>query len=542
MSTSPARPAWSLARSVNLTSAAFAGPAILLALQVVRYVLAPVDERVTLVPDDGFYYLGLARHYAESGAWTFDGGVSRTTGFHLLHAYVCALGYWLFPGMAIAQRMALYAVLGAALSLAALWFLVRILDRHFGRPAVLGAALVATSANFLLQPLGLMEWPYVVLFGALCLWAIVERRPWLALAAALLGTLARSDFPGVAAAAAAAGAVVLWRRGDKRLLHDALHALAGAAVGLGVVVAHTYFETGELLQSSVRIKAHWGAIRGHDPRLAAEIFAWTGAPGHLLLEEGGRSFKAFVLAHAALIAAAAALRRIAPRAPGPGDRAADEGRQGAAARLFLVAFAALAAAGYVAVYARNTAAIQPWYSAHFVLPAAILYALILRGLRWRNDTIIVPALVALLAAQSFRAAARPPFPAQRFHAAAGLWLAEHAPPGRVAAWNAGILGYFAGGRVVNIDGLVNDDLVDDVVRGELRCYLLRADIRYIMDWETMFERRYPRYGGYDDGVLRRSLAPRYVVPGTERGEHGFHHLTLFEIDRAALERAGLCGG
>src|SRR5580693_5044467 len=59
-------------------------------LQATRHIL-------TIVPDDAFYYLDLARHFAQSGTWTFDGGLSRTTGFQPLHAYVCALVYLIWP-------------------------------------------------------------------------------------------------------------------------------------------------------------------------------------------------------------------------------------------------------------------------------------------------------------------------------------------------------------------------------------------------------------------------------------------------------------
>jgi hypothetical protein len=51
--------------------------------------LSPRD-RVGFIPDDSFYYLTLARNFATQGQWSFDSGVSRTNGFHLLHAYVLA--------------------------------------------------------------------------------------------------------------------------------------------------------------------------------------------------------------------------------------------------------------------------------------------------------------------------------------------------------------------------------------------------------------------------------------------------------------------
>src|SRR6185312_1955804 len=68
---------------------------------------------------------------------------------------------------------------------------------------------------------------------------------------------------------------------------------------------------------------------------------------------------------------------------------------------------------------------------------------------------------------------------------AGLWLKDHAPPGRVGAWNAGILNFFEGGDVVNLDGLTNDDVVPYIMADKLHCYVLEKDIRYVMDFEMM---------------------------------------------------------
>ena len=64
---------------------------LMVAIHAIRFLRLPLDAKVTFVPDDGFYYLGLGRHFATSRVWTWDGGVSRATGFHLLHGYVCAL-------------------------------------------------------------------------------------------------------------------------------------------------------------------------------------------------------------------------------------------------------------------------------------------------------------------------------------------------------------------------------------------------------------------------------------------------------------------
>ena len=49
----------------------------------VRFVRAPVDDILRVVPDDAFYYLQIARHLASDGLSTAD-GIANTNGYHPL--------------------------------------------------------------------------------------------------------------------------------------------------------------------------------------------------------------------------------------------------------------------------------------------------------------------------------------------------------------------------------------------------------------------------------------------------------------------------
>src|SRR5512146_3493146 len=62
-------------------------------------VSSPDTLRVGYTPDDAYYYLSLARNFVHYHEWTFDSGVSKTSGFHPMLAYFLALLYALFqPG------------------------------------------------------------------------------------------------------------------------------------------------------------------------------------------------------------------------------------------------------------------------------------------------------------------------------------------------------------------------------------------------------------------------------------------------------------
>jgi hypothetical protein len=59
---------------------------------------------------------------------------------------------------------------------------------------------------------------------------------------------------------------------------------------------------------------------------------------------------------------------------------------------------------------------------------------------------------------------------------AGRDLSQRALDGKVGAWNAGIIGYYQGGTVINLDGLVNDGIYPWVVRNDLAGYLAEHNI------------------------------------------------------------------
>lgn len=74
---------------------------------------------------------------------------------------------------------------------------------------------------------------------------------------------------------------------------------------------------------------------------------------------------------------------------------------------------------------------------------------------------------------------------------AAQWLARNVPADAiVGSWNAGVLGFYADQRVVNLDGLINNfELLDYIKRGEVAEYIAREDIEYLSDMESTIERR-----------------------------------------------------
>ncbi len=500
-----------------------------LARSAVSVLLADSMVQVQHTPDDAYYYLGLARAFAGTGRWSFDGGVSATSGFHPLFAYLLAGVYRLAqPGVDGFVRLGvgLTALLTVAALLWAWWLAWRT-----GRPeGLLLVALLAGSRHVALNAVSAVEWPLVVLcalgYGWL-FWRGVAGRVtrWLGLAlglAGLLGSLARTDFGLWPFCLFLTGVVLATRERRRELARLAALGLLGAVAGVGLTLAHSALTTGDWLQSSARMKALWSAAQG------GSLVTALGLPGQIVgLEDG-------VLG---LLGAAGGATVALLMALGLWRRARTEPASAVESRRALVFLGAsvLCAAGYTLFYARS-GSVQPWYSANLIAPVVTVLYLLLVSARWRWGRGRVLAIASLgvlllvgggLLDRPVAAPAEGPWPHQAVMLATARTLAAAPPDGPVGAWNAGILGYYQGGGVINLDGLVNNDIYPYAATNRLAAYIDRQGIRYIVDFARMVEdpgRR--RRGGYDDPAFLARLEPLRVFDARETG---WRRLTLWAV-------------
>ena len=112
----------------------------LMLMRAIYVVGQPAEQQVTLMPDGASSYFTLARNFADLGQWTSDGGISHTTGFHLLNAYVFTDLAW-----AGIHRLSEVSVLINTLAgITSCWILLNLTQRHLGRIAALSSALALT--------------------------------------------------------------------------------------------------------------------------------------------------------------------------------------------------------------------------------------------------------------------------------------------------------------------------------------------------------------------------------------------------------------
>jgi hypothetical protein len=492
-------------------------------------IIASKDTlQVQYTPDDAYYYLVLARNFASSGSWTFDSGHSLTSGFHPLWAYAL-VAVNLLSTPALGEFVLYGLVISSGLTIATLLIAWR-LGFEFHRPYYLVVfALLASTKNVVYNSVSAVEWPLAILLISLyCIqfWrgSLKGRSALLALSLFLLGfagSVNRTDFGLLPFSILVTSLMLHFYAADKRSVVAALWGFGGAVTGVLFALGHSYLLSGEFLQSSARMKSHWGQVYGSNYLGVRQMLTQlVGLEGALLL---------LAIAVAAVAMLLQGQRKNLPRE-------ADilktvESRRG----MILVVASAISLVGYSLYYAYN-AEIQPWYSANLLVPIFLLFLggflfvdhvlqkrSVAIGLSLVATLIVIKNLVGIYPISEANA----PWPHQRAMMAAGKYLAHEELEGSVGAWNAGIISYYEGGHVINLDGLTNNDIYEYAVAHRLPDYIESSNIRYVIDFEATLNHPYFQLrGGYDDPEFIERLSP--VTTFSDR-EYLAGHLTLYRI-------------
>lgn len=497
-----------------------------------RAMLAAPDWiQVQYTPDDAYYYLVLARNFTELGSWTFDSGQTLTTGFHPLHAYLLAMVSIITqpdPG----QFVQLGLLLSAAITMLAVGSGLLVAYRLREPIVVLVLALVASSQNVVFNSVSIVEWPLVVLISGLyfiCLYRGLRtghrRSVVLLFLLGVAGSLARSDF-GLLPLSMFLATVYVGRLSRSYAgVRPALAGLLGATTGVAAVLAHNYLFTGQFLPSSALVKAHWATFI---PDIVPVISTFS--PDLLRITSPGSKRAIVWVAVPLLLALGVRLSRSCRSELAPLLTASSPA-------VVMLLGSSVTVIGYGYLYSRS-AAIQPWYSSNTVIATLVVVTIVLLWLsRLLGRHIIALGLLVILLQPVLLnirqlyplGGSAAPWPHQSAMLAAGKYLAEAEPAGLVGSWNAGIIGYYQGGDVINLDGLVNNEVYPYMVENRLNEYIAQKGIRYVVDFALMFDSRMMRErGGYADAVLPRKPLVVYPDP-PHSGE--WLGLTLYALDR-----------
>ena len=497
------------------------------ALAMIHYlwlILLPHETLVCFIPDDAFYELQLARHFIASGKWSFDGGYTTTTGFHLLNVYLMSLAPRLLnhPWLAIKFWMAI----GLILSILSVFTITTFVNEKFGPFSLAPTFLILTAPSFTLESTGLLEYPYVILIAALYITAIFQRhrehRSMLLGICFLgfLGSVARSDFGGLPLAISLACSIAYLLDRHREYLRNSLFGLAGAALGVGFDFLHNVLFSGHFLSGSAMTKALWGKRVGYSAARPLVLILFTLSSSSLALVLCLVSF--FVV--------------LALRLPGyrdkkstPVQKQIDNGD-----RMLFASCGLCAIFLYLLVYGA-VASFQPWYTVNFIIPMV----LVLGAASWLvgSDRMLrsyVFATVALLATINIVKTYQPVWNFQRYMLEMAEYLQDRRLPGRIGGWNVGIVGYFTDGTVINLDGLMNDQIYPYALAGTVEQYIDQSKIKYLVDFPNQIEDpKLSEVLGFDGKSVMARLRPEHEIVSVDRNDV-WRDYTLFEIaDRSS---------
>jgi hypothetical protein len=495
----------------------------MMAARVLLFYNAPDAVLIGLVPDDAFYYLQLAKNRAELGTWTFD-GTTTTTGFHLLYGYFLAVIYHLFESI---DWRTLYLIVGMIASLsiaAACYFSSAAAAGIFGRQSMLIATAPYLGAVSIHQSSSMMESWILMLLSSLTIYGTTIQKSvsypagLLLIGLGALGSLSRTDYgllPFVLLLATTMASRFLKTDWQKRCFLVFL----GSVIGILIATAHNYWVSGHFIQMSAQIKLYWSATVGHSIVPPFRLFLETALPFSGLSHPVRRTVLEVVLVITVIFFA---------RCYGI-SRSKTEIRTRIPAITVMLG-CVLAVTGYIVLYRHNSQGLQPWYAANLVAPVAILLAgagsILL-------SKYLVPSSVIILAAYAYSGLIGA-FTLCCAHQAgmlnAGLHLKTQSDPQfRYGSWNAGIIGFFSEIRLINLDGVVNDEIYDYMKNNKLFDYLLKNNIRYLVDYDEMIRnQKYRSRGGYRDSRFDRCVRPLKVIDGGARGWEK-SYLRIFEV-------------
>ena len=456
--------------------------------RVVFFYYAQDSALIGVVPDDAFYYIQMARHRVIDGFWTFD-GTSTTTGFHLLYAYLLAFIYYIF-GETLAWRK-LYLLIGVFSSIfigLSAYFVSRTVDVLFGRKSILLAMAPYFSPIVLMQSTTMMETWLVMFFSAATIFFLKpDRDPSVSGAAGLivlgiLGSLARTDY-GLLPGAIFLVYLISYYFLNSSFPRRSAFVLIGAVFGVAIVLIQNYYNSGQFLQASAQTKLYWSTVIGYDMFPALSLVGNVAIP--LAIRDDPK-----LIALLSLCAVGLSIRSFYIFL-----RATERGEYPKGA--LVSGGCLLAVIGYVLFYGYNSQALQSWYLSNFVAPLGIILASI--GVFLLRQNIFIPSIVAFFVYgyDGVRNISTIPWPHQAGMQKAGLFLKYSGSTATYASWNGGIISYFSGVHLVNIDGLTNDDVLPYIKNNTLFDYVRTHNINYIVDYDAMLsDMSYRIKGGY----------------------------------------------
>ena len=451
------------------------------------------------LPDDAYYYLQVAREYANSGAHSFDKGVSYNTGYHLLWFYMLSF----FASIVNDSNLILTSIIiGIIIS----WVSVCLsFSTYYKKPHLLMiVSLFITSYAFINGQISVMEWPLCVLISSLLFmhFSKASKKEEFSVAYILilgcLGSLARTDFGGVAACFLVSAVLISILKKDNKFIKPSFFLFLGAILGFVLVSVHNYSITGDWLSSSAITKANWAKLSHPNPVPALYQFGRSILYLPILVAKKTFDYRQTLIDNTipiliiftiGIITGSLVFRKRIT------NYCLELIRSNDSSGVFVIFASFLVIAGYTALYSINSDSIRYWYSAHLVVPILIILFFLMDQLFELKSRIIKFTVTGILTGLVLvniylGSLSYPNYSFQSYFYATALTLQEARNDGRilgkVGVPDAGVIGYVTNGMIVNTDGLVNHSIAK-YNYAKLPCYLVENKIRYVMNFGHVIE-------------------------------------------------------
>ncbi len=453
---------------------------------LIRLFLAWLPERYFyyLISDDAYYYFAVAKNLVNRGIFSAD-GITLTNGFHPLWLFVITplfLIFQQFPWFSIHLVVTFSALFDTAAAL-----LIFMTLNHLGKEKLgfWAAAFYLVNPYGLLHTLNGLETAQNNFFLTLLVYMSLKASPewlqtgWFRLGAVCgLALLSRTDN------VFAVGALLTFLFWQNRNLASIAKTVAVAALLVLPWLMYNYLTFGSIVQTSGTVYPwhyHQQYLSQHQTYLSTALPPFLVKKSIKLLAENAGHYGHWGLT---LLVGGLLLLRLIQR---PGK--------------YRPRWWALAGAGlflFFHVFFRWS--VRPWYPQAVLVLTLPAVALSLEG----TNRYLMAIGAALALVFSWRAVWATPFPIAKRSPVMLNIIKKHIPAGeRVGVFNSGYVQYFTDQRVINLDGLVNNEILPYYKKKKGLEYLRQRNINWLVDTPTYLTLVFGLYFGPE---ADRSLA------------------------------------
>lgn len=465
-----------------------------------------LNKVLEVTPDDAFYYLEIAKNKTLLNMWTFD-GFNISSGFHFLYANLIRLIYAINIDIEFLEIFKYISILSIFFLTLSFYLLSKILTRLSSSNNSVIIFLIFTTYNILIQTTLLMESFLVIFFTTVSISLIFlinsDKFKFLKLILFIVGffgTLSRTDF-GVINIFFLIYSLIFK---NTTLSKRSLFIILGSIFGNSLLFIYNYVNFGNFFQNSATVKLHWSSFYENSAIPILNLLYNFIFP-FLNINLEPKNFKLFDVLpqvlnsigiyHKIFLTLFISTLFLLFVEIGMNFKRLNNNLK----IIFLSSSSSLLF--YIIFYKFNSGGIQEWYISNLLIPFSVVLYITLYDL---SKNVFTRSFLYIVLIFNFSFSVQNISNSIWTHHSTNYEISniidENFNNENIGSWNSGIIGYFVdNNKIINLDGLINNNVAENIVSGSLPNYLAENNINYLIDYEYMFINRTMRMrGGYED--------------------------------------------